>query len=307
MSDRPLDYWELCQLEERERREASRLKTQEPLVLITVLFQRWSGATHEEILDQERVGELLPFDREKTILLPSGQKEHWLQPGSIRVESWDGETNITDVATVFLESNIREIEKKRPDFLCPMVSLENRPYLSAKKIEDPLAWYQSTLEGVRAELDKSKDLLAEAEASLASEKSENEKFRARVTELEKLTQNGAGGEEVKSLQWEVDKLRMLLEDEGKKSFGLSQELEAKVFELGLVRQELEGKQAGESLHIRTMWRYVLDLEKQGKTDDVIFAALKGDGFSGATANALLYDGQGANFEAVKKWGQRKEE
>ena len=212
MADRQLDYWDQIEEERRERREKSRIKTQEPLVLITALFRRWSGATQEEILDQERMGELLPFDREKTILLPSGQKEHWLQPGSIRVDGWDGETNITDVITVFLESNIREIEKKRPDFLCPMVTLEDRPYLAAKKIEDPLPWYQNTLADVRAEIDKNKEQLAEAESALATQKAENEKLKARIAELENTPQRGAESEEITSLPTNIKTvLRMLQE------------------------------------------------------------------------------------------------
>ena len=64
-------------------------------------------------------------------------------------------------------------------------------------------------------------------------------------------------------------------------------------------------QGGEAPRLRTMWRYVLELEEQGKPDDVIREALHGDGFSYTTADALLYDGTGKDSEAVKKWGQRK--
>ena len=63
---------------------------------------------------------------------------------------------------------------------------------------------------------------------------------------------------------------------------------------------------GKTPRLRTFWRYVLELEEQGIPDDVIREALKGDGFSYTTADALLYDGEGKDSEAVKKWRQRKD-
>ena len=296
MADRQLDYWDQIEEERRERREKSRIKTQEPLVLITALFRRWSGATQEEILDQERMGELLPFDREKTILLPSGQKEHWLQPGGIRIDSWNGEINITDAESVFLESNIREIEKKRPDFLCPMVTLEDRPYLAAKKIENPLPWYQNTLADVRAELDKNKEQLAEAESALATQKAENEKLKARIAELENTPQRGAESEEITSLRWELGKLRMALEDSENARLGLSDELEVKTLELARLRQELEEVSTGrgENPSLPTNIKTVLRMLQEQKSDREIAQALyNGGGNSGmsqAQVKALLWRG-----------------
>jgi len=115
-------------------------------------------------------------------------------------------------------------------------------------------------------------------------------------------------QQLEELQVENSRLRMSLEDEEKKNFGLSDELSTRHAELLFLRQEMEElkAQGSEAFHLRTMWRYILDLERQGKPDDVIKAALIGDGFSGITADALLYDGKGGNMEAVKKWGQRKE-
>lgn len=55
---------------------------------------------------------------------------------------------------------------------------------------------------------------------------------------------------------------------------------------------------------RAMWRYVLDLESRGLSDESIRNALIGDGFSGAQADALLYDGEGTTKDAVKKWGEK---
>ena len=55
---------------------------------------------------------------------------------------------------------------------------------------------------------------------------------------------------------------------------------------------------------RTMWKYVLDLESRGMSDEAIRNALTGDGFSGAQADALLYDGEGTTKDAVKKWGEK---
>lgn len=85
------------------------------------------------------------------------------------------------------------------------------------------------------------------------------------------------------------------------------ELEAENDKLRKRVAELENAplQGGEGPRLRTMWRYVLELEGEGKPDDVIREALRGDGFSYATADALLYDGTGRDSEAVKKWGQRK--
>ena len=59
--------------------------------------------------------------------------------------------------------------------------------------------------------------------------------------------------------------------------------------------------------LRAMWRYILDLEERGNSDSAIREALKGDGFSYATADALLYDGDGKTLDAVKKWRKRKDE
>lgn len=55
---------------------------------------------------------------------------------------------------------------------------------------------------------------------------------------------------------------------------------------------------------RSMWKYVLDLESRGMSDEDIRNALTGDGFSGAQADALLYDGEGTTKDAVKKWGEK---
>lgn len=185
---------------------------------------------------------------------------------------------------VLYEEHLKELRQKLPE-----------------EIEERQA--QEAQERREAELENE---LAKTEYFLDLAKEENEKLRVKITELENAAQNSVGNEERPNLQWEVDKLRMLLEDEEKKSFGLAQELETRIFELGLARQELEDlkKQSGEAFRIRPMWRYVLELEEQGKPVDVIREALHGDGFSYPTANALLYDGEAATFEAVKKWGQR---
>ena len=113
-------------------------------------------------------------------------------------------------------------------------------------------------------------------------------------------------QQLEELQLENSRLRINLEDEENKNFGLSDELSTRHAELLFVRQELAElrAQCAESFHLRPMWRYVLELERQGKPADVIREALHGDGFSYPTADALLYDGEAATFDAVKKWGQR---
>lgn len=303
MADRPLEYWELCQLEEQERLAKSRIKTQEPLVLITALLRRWRGATHEEILDQERTGDLLPFRREKSILLPSGKKEHWLQPGQIYVDTWDGKNKIQDDSTVFLESNIIEVETARPAFLRPIVSIEDRPYLAAKKIKDPLPWYQNTLADVRAELDKNKEQLAEAESALATQKAENEKLKARIVELEKASQNGAESEEITSLRWELGKLRMALEDSENARLGLSDELEVKTLELARLRQELEEVSAGrgqkpidprEKKTLLKLIHAALSIERKKAVGDRSLAGIL------ASKTQELYSSKSVDVDTVKK-------
>ena len=131
-------------------------------------------------------------------------------------------------------------------------------------------------------------------------RAENDSLHKKVEELEKASQNSTGREE-------IAKLKMLLEDSETARTGISDELEVKIFELALVRQELDDLKAvhGEGPKLRTMWRYVMGLEAQGKPDDVIRGALQGEGFSGITADALLYDGKEATFTAVKKYGERE--
>lgn len=87
------------------------------------------------------------------------------------------------------------------------------------------------------------------------------------------------------------------------------ELEAENTKLRERVTELENKalQAGKAPRLRAMWKYILDLEERGISDSAIREALKKDGFSYATADALLYDGDGKTIDAVKKWKIRKGE
>lgn len=140
-------------------------------------------------------------------------------------------------------------------------------------------------------------------------KAENDRLHKKVAELEKAAQEDAESEEIKALYLECGQLEMRLEESESAREGLSSELEIKLLELRKLRQDLEDLKAihGEGSKLRTMWRYVLDLEAQGKPDDVIWGSLKGDGFSGITADALLFDGKEATFSAVKKYGERERE
>ena len=130
-------------------------------------------------------------------------------------------------------------------------------------------------------------------------RAENDSLHKKVEELEKASQNVADREE-------IARLKMLLEDSETARTGISDELEVKIFELALVRQELEDLKAvhGDGPKLRTMWRYVLELEGRGMTDSDIRNALIGDGFKNPAIDALLYMGKGANYSAVTKYFQR---
>ena len=148
--------------------------------------------------------------------------------------------------------------------------------------------------------------LAEVRFELARVTAENEALKDELEKLKRSAQLGVKGEEIERIRYEMEKLRMSLEYEEKKNFGLSEELSSRHAELLFMRQEMEElrAQSSESFRLRPMWRYVLELEQQGKPVDVIREALHGDGFSYPAADALLYDGEATTYDAVKKWGQR---
>lgn len=148
-------------------------------------------------------------------------------------------------------------------------------------------------------LKQAADMRTRYKAELVAKDAEIESLRARVAELENAAQNGTEGED-------VGLLKMHLEDSERARAGLSDELSIKTFELELVRQELEELKAvhGEGSKLRTMWRYVLELEARGMTDADIRNALIGDGFKNPAIDALLYPGKGANYSAVTKYFQR---
>ena len=143
------------------------------------------------------------------------------------------------------------------------------------------------------------DMRGQYKAELAAKDAENEKLRARVAELENAPREDPNAEEIDGL---IDQLEKM--EAGRDT--LSRELEAKVLELARLRQELENLKAvhGEGPKLRTMWRYVLELEARGKTDVDIRNALQGDGFHNPAIDALLYNGDGETFSAVSKASTR---
>lgn len=190
------------------------------------------------------------------------------------------------------------IKAKRP---CAFVAKDDFPFLIelvelerwAKRNPDILPERRTIYESEEGAL------RAGYEAALAGLKSENEKLKARVVELEKSAQEGAGDEE-------IGRLKMYLDEAERAREGLSSELAVKTLELEHVRQDLKDLEAvhGEGPKLRTMWRYVLELEARGMTDADIRNALKGDGFHNPAIDALLYPGTGANYSAVTKYFQR---
>lgn len=85
---------------------------------------------------------------------------------------------------------------------------------------------------------------------------------------------------------------------------LEQKLAACGEQLEDAQKKAEQENVSNPKKMRTFWKYVLDLESRGMSDEGIRNVLAGDGFSGAQADALLYDGEGTTKDAVKKWGEK---
>ena len=107
---------------------SKRTITTQALISLKELVQRWTGATEQEIITEERTGRLVAFYKEKTIINPETLvREHWLSPGQLPT-FFDFEEERLDLSSdcLFLKNNILEIEKERPDFLYMRDDDENR-------------------------------------------------------------------------------------------------------------------------------------------------------------------------------------
>jgi len=172
-------------LYENDTHPPHRIRTKGHLVLMCDLFERWTGATEEEVLELEASGLLRPFWVEKSLKVPPrGNLEHWLRATKIETHETARGPHIVDVSSVFLESNIIEIEKQRPDFLLPQVRWHEamRPY----------GWGKGEI-GMEQGEDEEQTALSAMEAELAQERAANEKLRLRVAELESMVQRGGEG------------------------------------------------------------------------------------------------------------------
>lgn len=100
--------------------------TTEELITLPELFKRWCGITDNELLIEESKGSLLPYYREKSVILNNGKIQHWLYNSKIPYDTDFGieYINKIDRNCVFLISNINKIEKERPDFLCKRVDID---------------------------------------------------------------------------------------------------------------------------------------------------------------------------------------
>lgn len=166
-----------------------RIVTTADLLNLPELQKRWTGATDKEILTEERTGRLIPHYLEKAIQTENGI-EKWLRQGHIPANDWNGETWIERgdpacIDVVFIESNVEEIEKRRPDFLCKIVNLSERdgegnspagnaPALSEEEreqIENFKQWNKTLHENnckLNAELEHKNTRIAELEAQVAA-------------------------------------------------------------------------------------------------------------------------------------------
>lgn len=99
--------------------ENKSLRTTQALISLKELVKRWTGATEQEIITEERTGRLVAFHKDKTLIIPDTLvREHWLIPCQIPTFMDFGEECL-DLAhdCVFLKNNVIAIEKDRPDFL----------------------------------------------------------------------------------------------------------------------------------------------------------------------------------------------
>ena len=116
--------WMIPELRERLSQPEEFVKTTGRLISITELKKRWPGATDRDILYEEETGRLQTFWREKSVRLPSGEVEIWLERGELSFEYEGDERVIEDTKGLFFEENIIAIEKERPDFFYTLVTEE---------------------------------------------------------------------------------------------------------------------------------------------------------------------------------------
>ena len=116
--------WMIPKLRDRLIQSEETVKTTERLISITELKKRWPGATDRDILYEEETGRLQTFWREKTVRLPSGEIEIWLERGELSFDYEGDERVIDDTKSLFFEENIIAIEKERPDFFYTLVTEE---------------------------------------------------------------------------------------------------------------------------------------------------------------------------------------
>ena len=167
--------------------------TNEKLIPFVSLQTKWKGATLSEIEYIINTGELICFNRVKTIF-ENGEKVHYLQPSptTIYYETFTNEL-IWDKRSVVFKSDIERIEKERPDFLCQRVfdnieedddddensdsvfsSTENTDYQSVQKQTEAQESLQARI--------------SELEAALADSEAENARLRERLVERENTPQ-----------------------------------------------------------------------------------------------------------------------
>ena len=116
--------WMIPELRDRLIQPEEAVKTTEQLISITELKKRWPGATDRDILYEEETGRLQTFWREKSVRLPSGEIEIWLERGELSFDYEGDERVIDDTKSLFFEENIIAIEKGRPDFFYTLVTEE---------------------------------------------------------------------------------------------------------------------------------------------------------------------------------------